>query len=373
MCLRWTKLLALLVLVSISITFLASAQESEEGNDLDDLIVLPEQLVAELRIESAEVVEARFEDRILAVGVVETIPARHRNVSTPADGRIVELNAIEGDSVETNEVVVVVETREPVEPPPTLELTAPISGLVTESHAKLGEPVRQGREIVEISDLSEVHTLARVRAKFAQQLLAGMKARIRVAAIPGVEFDGQLVSFVPASDDSGDVDAIFTMPNDSERLRPGMRAEVSIITGERSDVLVMPREALVGEPDARMVLVRDFELPQTFLKLDEIVVGETNDRFVEIVSGLFPGDEVVINGADSLLLLGEPLALKAYFDRLDADGAHRHYHGEPKLASGSNESLSSFQIFLLIAGVLMLGLALLSLFARSHVFRGSGS
>lgn len=358
----------LLIPLSTTVTFFASAQDSEVegGSDHDDLIVLPEQLEAGLGIESAEVVETLFEDRILAVGVVEAIPARHRNVSTPVDGRIVEINAHEGDSVETSEVVAVVEPREPVEPPPTLELTAPISGLVTQSHAKLGEPVRQGREIFEISDLSEVHTVARVRAEFAQQLLAGMKARIRVAAIPGVEFDGELVSFAPAPDDSGDVDAVFTMPNDSERLRPGMRAEVSIITGERADVLVVPREALAGEPDARIVLVRDFDIPNAFLKIDEIVVGAINDEFAEVVSGLFPGDEVVTSGADELLLLGEPLALKTYFDRLDADGAHRHYHNEAATTSTSTKSPSIFQIFLLIAGGLMLGLAVLSFFARGR-------
>ena len=89
-------------------------------------------------------------------------------------------------------------------------------------------------------------------------------------------------------------------------------------------MLSVPREAVQGEGAApRHVFVKDFELPHAFVKVP-VVTGASNDRFVEIETGLFPGDEVVTRGAYSLRFAGGgTLSLK---EALDA--AHGHEHAE---------------------------------------------
>jgi hypothetical protein len=120
------------------------------------------------------------------------------------------------------------------------------------------------------------------------------------------------------------VEGIFEIPNPEERLRPGMRAEFSIVLDKRSDVLAVPREAVQGDPSNRVVFVLDFDLENAFVRVP-VVLGQSNDRFVEVEAGLFPGDEVVTRGAYSLMFAGggQSLSLK---EALDA--AHGHEHNE---------------------------------------------
>ena len=74
----------------------------------------------------------------------------------------------------------------------------------------------------------------------------------------------------------------------------------------------------------RVVFTRHLELPNAFVKLP-VQLGEKNDRYIEVISGLFPGEEVVTQGSYSLGFAGggSGISLK---EALDA--AHGHEHAE---------------------------------------------
>ena len=119
-------------------------------------------------------------------------------------------------------------------------------------------------------------------------------------------------------------DAIFTVPNKDLRLRPGMRTEFEIVLSKRENVLSIPRESLQGDPASRHVFVKDFDLENAFLRTP-VRTGRTSGDKVEILGGLFPGDEVVTRGSYSLGFAGGGggISLK---EALDA--AHGHEHNE---------------------------------------------
>ena len=139
-----------------------------------------------------------------------------------------------------------------------------------------------------------------------------------------------MIRFGTSADrESGTIDAIFKVANPGLRMRPDMRAEFSIVLNKRANVLGVPRAALQGDASKRFVYVKHFDLPNAFIKTP-VQVGEMNDRFVEIVSGILPADEVVTKGAYSLSFAGGgSVSLK---EALDA--AHGHEHAadgsEPK-------------------------------------------
>ncbi len=86
-------------------------------------------------------------------------------------------------------------------------------------------------------------------------------------------------------------------------------------------MISIPRAALQGEASNRFVYVKDFDLPNAFVKT-QVQVGEMNDRFAEITSGLLPADEVVTQGAYSLSFAGaSSISLK---EALDAAHGHEH-------------------------------------------------
>ncbi len=309
------------LLLSI-IAGLASAVD--DTNRASSTIILDETGVKNLRIETVEVEEADFETTIFSLGRIQAIPGKIAAVSSRISGRITELRAAPGDMVNAGDEVVRVESRQPGDPPPTITLKAPIGGLVTQVDLRLGDPIEPDRSVLEITDLSEVYAVARVPEHLAGRMKPGTMAHIKVAALPEENFDGELLRFGTSADrQSGTIDAIFLLPNTGGQLRADMRAEFSIVMSKREGVVAVPRAALQGEGGNRFVYVKDFDLPNAFVKTP-VTVGEINDRFVEITSGLLPADEVVTRGAYSLSFAGaSTISLK---EALDA--AHGHEHAE---------------------------------------------
>ena len=178
------NIVAILTITSLSLL----GQEEEEAtapNDAANTIVLDEVGVKNLGIELVEAVEIDFEETLFSIGRIAEIPTSHAVVSSRIPGRVIEVNAIAGDQVTQGQVLVRVESLQPGDPPPTVALTAPISGIVLESHVRMGEPVETAQELLDVVDLAEVWAIARVPEQEAGRIKIGSKARIRVAAHPG--------------------------------------------------------------------------------------------------------------------------------------------------------------------------------------------
>jgi membrane fusion protein, heavy metal efflux system len=291
----------------------------------DNTIILDATGVENLRIQTVEVEERDFETTVFAIGRIEGIPAKHSVLSSRVAGRVIELNVFEGDIVEPGDVIARVETRQLGNPPPAIDLIAPRGGLVITSHIRLGQPVQPDLELMDISDRSEMWAVAKIPEQDAARVKIGTNAHIYVPALGADSFDAKLIRFgVNADRDAGAVEGIFLISNPEGHLRPGMRAEFAVVLESRADVLAVPREALQGDPASRIVFVKDFDLPNAFVRAP-VVVGQRNDRYVEVISGLFPGDEVVTQGSYSLGFAGggQSISLK---EALDA--AHGHEHNE---------------------------------------------
>lgn len=340
----------------IAATSLLAASEPD-AKRLTNMVILTETGVKNLRIETEMVEEADFEESVFALGRIEVSPGRRAAISSRIPGRALEVFVKPDHPIAGGDVAIVVESRQPGDPPPTVKLTAPISGLVSATHIVPGEPVEPTSVLAEIIDLTEVYAVARVPEHWAGKLKLGLAARITAPAAPDRVFKAELEHLGATTDaDSGTVDAAFRVGNPDLALRPGMRAEFSIVVDKKSAVFSVPRTALQGDAANRFVYVRDFDLPNAFVKTP-VVVGRITDLRAEILSGLFPADEVVTQGAYSLAFAGgSSISLK---EALDA--AHGHEHAEdgseltgqesrPEAATAIRESGSPF--WMIVSGVL---------------------
>ncbi len=351
--------------------FLAAALHAAD-NTSEGLVILDETGVQNLRLETVEAEETDFESTVFALGRIQALPDRVAAVSSRISGRIIALNVIPGELVKAGDEVAKVESRQPGDPPPVIALKAPIAGLVTQVELRLGDPVEPERSVMEITDLSEVYAVARVPEQLAGRLQPGTTAHIQVAALPDKTFEGKLLRFGTTADrQSGTIDTLFHLLETGGQLRADMRAEFSIVLSRREGVISVPRAALQGEGGNRFVYVKDFELPNAFLKTP-VTVGEINDRHVEILSGLLPADEVVTRGAYSLSFAGAgSVSLK---EALDAAHGHEHAEDGSELTSGqqaghddhehghehSEEGVSVWWKYAAIALALLLVVALLT-------------
>ena len=288
-------------------------------------IILDEVAVKNLGLQTEVAEERLFETTVFAVGRIEEIPAKRYSVSSRIEGRAVDVRVFAGDYVKTGQVLVKVETRQAGDPPPTISLKAMGDGLVVSSHVLNGQPVQPDQDLLDVSDRSEMWAVAQIPEKHAAEIRPGSKARIVVHALGEEPITATMIRYgVSANKESGTIEGVFQIPNTDGRLLPGMRAEFSIITSERENVLSLPREAVQGDPASRVVYIRDFDLPNAFLK-SPVVLGEQNDRYVEILSGLFPGDETATKGS---YLLGFVSSESGMSLKEALDAAHGHEHNE---------------------------------------------
>lgn len=358
----------LLLAIALPSAFAANTPPRNETT-----IVLDENAVKNLGIETVEAQESKFDRTVFALGEVDHACESHTVLSSRAAGRISEVLFHKGEFVAKGDVIARLESRQAGSPPPLIDLKAPASGLITDSQAHLGAPVEPDAALMEILDLSTVWISAKISQNDASVLNEGLTANIRVPAIGNKEFTAKFLRLgVGADAQKGIIDAIFTLPNPNNQLRPGMRAELTLIASQRDGVLSIPREALQGDRTNRFVFIKDYEIANTFVRVP-VLTGNQNNERVEITSGLYPGDEVVTRGAYSLSFAGKgSVSLK---EALDA--AHGHPHNEDgtemtkeqitaaKNAEGHSHSDSALVTFLIITCAVLVATVL----AMSFIIR----
>lgn len=314
-----------LLILALTTALLAAQEDQLDSDRASNTIILNENAVQNLAIQTELVEETDFETSIFAVGRIEEIPERKAVLSTRIPGRIVSIDVFVGDLVEEGQVLARIESRQPGNPPPTIKLVAPRSGFVTNSHITLGQPVDPESELMDISDRNVLWAVAQVPEQEASLIKVGTVARIHIPALGDQVFTSQLIRYgISADRETSSLEGIFALEDPEHQLRPGMRAEFSLITSIRKNVLAIPRESIQGSLTDRYVFVKDFELENAFLRAP-VTLGEQNDRFAEVITGLFPGDEVVTNGSYALSFAGDGNG-PSLKEALDA--AHGHEHNE---------------------------------------------
>lgn len=121
---------------------------------------------------------------------------------------------------------------------------------------------------------------------------AGQQASITADAISGKTFSGK-VSSVASSGTVSNGSATFEVNvdiSDAEGLKPGMTANVSIITASKDNTLLLPFEAVQQQNKKKFVLVKDTDGNET---MKEVTLGIVNVDYAEILTGVSEGDTVI--------------------------------------------------------------------------------
>ena len=309
--------------ISLSLAACSVVSAADPGRK-DNTVILDESSVKNLGIETVEAEETIFEETVFALGRIEVLPGKRAIVSSRIPGRAYSILALPDQRVAEHQELMWVESRQPGDPPPKVMLEAPMSGIITKVDIAVGQPITPDQSLIEIVDLSMVEASARVPEHLASKLKPGLKAHIRVPGFADKVFEAELAHLgAYANGESGTIEAAFHVPNTEMLLRPEMRAEFNIVVGSRENVMAIPRAAVQGDVASRFVYIKDYDLKHAFVKVP-VVLGAENHEFVEVKSGLLPGDEVVTHGAYSLAFAGKgSVSLK---EALDA--AHGHPHNE---------------------------------------------
>ena len=178
-----------------------------------------------------------------------------------------------------------------------VSLRAPFRGDVIERNATIGEVVDPNKSLFTVADLSTVWVRADFPEQQAGRLKAGLTIEVRVSAYPDTTFRG-VITYVGAVIDPATrtIMARAEVPNSDGRLRPEMFADILLVTDEQS-VLSVPHTAVQQMGNRQVAFVvrgsRQFESR-------EVTLGQTSNEYIQVVTGLTAGDEVVTQGSYAL-------------------------------------------------------------------------
>ncbi len=176
------------------------------------------------------------------------------------------------------------------------DLTAPISGVITQRLVEIGDLVRGNQEVFVIADLDPLLVRIFVPERRMYQLHPGQEATIAVEALPEHNFTGQIRMISPEIDPESGTVKVTLEVDANGLLKPGMFATVRIITERRPNTLVVPKKALILETDEDDVFI----IEEGKVRRASIELGFIEGSQVEIISGLKEGDIVVTIGHEGL-------------------------------------------------------------------------
>ena len=169
------------------------------------------------------------------------------------------------------------------------QIRSPRKAILTFINNQVGAQVSQGEQVAIISDLSHFKVEGEIADTYGDRVAAGGKVIVKVGS---EKLEGVVSSVTPLSK-NGVISFSVQLENDShKRLRSGLKTDVYVMNAVKEDVMRIANASYyVGRGDYELfVLDSEDELVKRKVKL-----GDSNFEFVEVVSGLQPGDRVVIS------------------------------------------------------------------------------
>jgi len=188
-------------------------------------------------------------------------------------------------------------------------ITAPQAGMVVYARRsnrpqqqeiiEIGAAVKHQQSLIRLPDLSTINVVAKLHESVVKQVALGAPAFITIDAWPDRRFTGKVTKIAVMPDQSQlwlnpglkAYPTSVTLDSTPQGLKPGMSAQVEILVDDRPSVLQVPISAIYVEKGYQAAYVRR---PGGGVETRRVEVGLSNNRAVEVLTGLSEGDEVYL-------------------------------------------------------------------------------
>lgn len=176
-------------------------------------------------------------------------------------------------------------------------LASPISGVVDNLNATVGDYAQPGMPVMTILSSSAVYLQTSAPARYAEGLKPGQPARITVDNLPGKYFYGVVWRVLPlATGDNRSLTLDIKIKGSSVGLIPNISAHVEVEIARDENALTIPLEALRSEgPNPYVFVVQNNRAMRRY-----IVTGYSEGDYIQVVSGLKRDEEVILSAPESL-------------------------------------------------------------------------
>jgi membrane fusion protein (multidrug efflux system) len=178
------------------------------------------------------------------------------------------------------------------------EIRSPFTGKVTQRMIQVGQHVQISDELFQVTDFDPLIARIYLPERDIIGLNEGREVRILLNADASVRFTGRIRQISPIVDTAtGTVKVTVEANGDTpSQVRPGSFVTINIVRETRADTLLVPRDAVIRELQKAHVFIAAGELAEK----RAITLGLEEGDFVEALTGVEAGDQVIVAGQGGL-------------------------------------------------------------------------
>ena len=259
----------------------AAEEEHEE-----EIVQISAALAQELGIETELAGAGVINRNVLLYGRTMPDPQGISHVSARYPGMIVSMAPSLGDSVEEGEVIAVIEANTSLQ---TYDIKAPLSGIVVERHANLGE-LASGQSLLTIANYDNIWVDLTVFPGDSQQVRSGMSVTI---SIDDRVAESAVRYINPSQGESPTVIARVPLENLDSVWTPGLLVEGLVHVESANVPVAVKNDALQLFEDNQVVFVLEGETYEPRM----VTLGKSDPFLTEILSGLESGERYVVTNS----------------------------------------------------------------------------
>jgi membrane fusion protein, multidrug efflux system len=200
-------------------------------------------------------------------------------------------------------------------------IKAPIDGAVSERMIKVGNMVTANQSLFRISDFDTLWAILHVPEKELSKLKVGYPANLSADALEGKEYEGTILRISPTiAAGTGTFRVTIEIKDKTGELKPGMFVRANIVYDTHTNVILVPKDAILAEDIQNSVFVIKEKMeeikidpkkkdkgqieqkPEKYLAAvkQPVVIGFINSSHVEVLSGVKQGERIVTTGINTL-------------------------------------------------------------------------
>ena len=169
------------------------------------------------------------------------------------------------------------------------QIRSPRKAILTFINNQIGAQISQGEQVAVISDLSHFKVEGEIADTYGDRVSAGGKAIVKIGSD---KLEGTISSVTPLSKNGVISFSVQLKEDNHRRLRSGLKTDVYVMNAVKEGVLRIENASYYVGKGEYELFVRDGKEELVKRKVE---LGDSNFEYVEVVSGLQPGDHVVVS------------------------------------------------------------------------------
>src|SRR5882672_268905 len=246
-------------------------------------------LTAQANLELAAITKARYQ------GLLKTNAVSQQDVDNAVGTYNANRAIVEADKAAVEQYSALVSFE---------KVYAPFDGVITARNTDIGDLINSGSasnvktDMFHIAQPGKLRVYVNVPEEYSRGITVGMTADLSLAEFPGRKFQGKLVRTAEAINMTTRTLLIeIEVDNPTGTLLTGSYAEVHLKVATQASTLLLPVNALLFRSEGlRAGVVKDGKVV-----LSAVTPGRDFGNQIEVVSGLKPDDQVIINPPDSIV------------------------------------------------------------------------